>query len=217
MDIVCEFSHLFFPSCRVETLPSIEFNDNIAERIHPATKQPQYLLPDIFRHLKKLRRKRGNRQELFTIGVTMMDIYPNPRWNFVYGEASPEDRIGIYSFARFDPQFPSLSQTGCTNEEQILILRRAVSTYLHEVMHLFGFEHCIYYLCLMNGANGEEELDQSLIYLCPVCLKKMYLTFGQEHFRIMEIYQAILELSKRVGFEKEVKWYENRLKLLNEN
>lgn len=198
----------------METLPSIKFDDNISQRINSQTNQVQYLLPDIFRRLKTMRRKRRNRQELFTVGVTMMDIYPNSRWNFVYGEASPDDRIGIYSFARFDPQFPSLSSNGCTNQEQILILRRAVSTYLHEVMHLFGFEHCIYYLCLMNGANGEEELDQSLIYLCPVCLRKMYVTFGQEHFRIMRLYQGILDLSRRVGFEEEVKWYENRLKLL---
>jgi archaemetzincin len=189
------------------------------KRIHPFTNQPQYLIPSLMAHLKKIQRKRHNRQELFTIVVTMVDIYPSPEWNFVYGEASPDEGIGIYSFARLDPLFPHSSpetlQQPCTKEEQVLILKRAVSTYVHEVMHLFGLKHCIYYLCLMNGTNCESEMDGQLLYLCPVCLKKMYLLFGQQHYDIIKIYQGLLKLSKKVGFEEEAKWYENRLRIIN--
>lgn len=217
LNIISEFARLFFPACRIETLPTVDFDRTMKKRIHPGTNQVQYFVPSILAQLKSMRRKRHDRKELFTVGVTMMDIYPDPAWNFVYGQASPDDGLGIYSFARFDPGFPRLSQNACTTKEQTLILRRAVSTYVHEVMHLFELEHCIYYLCLMNGANGEEEMDQSLIYLCPICLRKMYLIIGQEHFRVMEMYQGILELSRRVGFDEEVKWYENRLQILNTN
>jgi archaemetzincin len=189
------------------------------KRINQYTNRPQYLVPNLIAHLKKLQRKRHNRQELFCIGVTMADIYPNAQWNFVYGSASIDEGIGIYSFARLDPLFPHSSseilQKSCTKEEQILILKRAISTYLHEIMHLFGLEHCIYYLCLMNGANCENEIDGQLLYLCPICLKKMYLLFGKQHYNIIDMYKRLLELSKKVGFQEEADWYENRLKILN--
>ncbi|CAF0816045.1 unnamed protein product [Adineta steineri] len=83
-----------------------------------------------------MQRKRYKREELFSIGVTMVDIYPDPTWNFVYGEALINEGIAIYSFARLDPLFPRTSIESYTNEEQVLILRRAVSTYIYEVMHL---------------------------------------------------------------------------------
>lgn len=189
------------------------------KRINSYTNQEQYMTGGLTDYLKKMQRKRHNCQELFCIGATMADIYPDPRWNFVYGEASVEEGIGIYSFSRFDPLFPhDSSQTlekPCTQAEQVLILKRAVNTYLHEVMHLFGFEHCIYYRCLMNGANCENEMDGQPVYLCPVCLKKMYLLFGKQNYRVMDVYRGLLELSKRVGFEDEAKWYENRLRVMN--
>ncbi len=219
LNIISEFSHLFFPGCQTQIVTPIDFDSEMKKRVNPFTEQTQYLTRNLEAHLKKMQRKRHNHQELFCVGVTMADIYPDSDWNFVYGEASPEDGVGIYSFARFDPLFPHSSpealQKSCTKEEQVLILKRAVSTYVHEVMHLFGLEHCIYYLCLMNGINCESEMDGQLLYLCPVCLKKMYLLFGQQHYDIIKIYQGLLELSKKVGFEEEAKWYENRLRIIN--
>lgn len=217
LNIICQFSHIFFPGCQTEILPSISLNDKMKKRINRQTKQPQYLVSNFIDHLKKMQRKRKNRQELFSVGVTMVDIYPDPDWNFVYGEASVDEGLAVYSFARFDPLFPDSSLKPCTDEEQILILKRAVATYVHEVMHLFGFEHCIYYLCLMNGTNCEEEMDGQLIYLCPICLRKMYSLFQKKDFNIIQMYKNLFELSKKIGFEEEANWYENRLKILNQN
>jgi hypothetical protein len=67
----------------------------------------------------------------------------------------------------------------------------------------------------MNGANCENEMDGQLLYLCPICLKKMYLLFGKEHYHVIEIYRGLLELFEKIGFKEEVSWYENRLKILN--
>ena len=221
LEIICEFFHLFFPGCRIEILTPIDFDSKMGKRVNPYTNQIQYQVPDLMTRLKKVQRKRHNTQELFSVGVTTVDIYPGPRWNFVYGEASVDDGIGVYSFARFDPLFPHSSpeslQTPCTNDERILILKRAVSTFVHEIIHLFGFEHCIYYLCLMNGTNHEVEMDRQLLYLCPICLRKMHLLFGEEQYNVTKMYRGLFELSKKVGFKEEAKWYENRLRMLNAN
>jgi hypothetical protein len=42
----------------------------------------------------------------------------------------------------------------------------------------------------------------------------MYLLFGEQNYKIIEIYQGLLELSKKVGFEEEANWYENRLRII---
>jgi archaemetzincin len=36
------------------------------------------------------------------LGITMVDFIP--QWNFVFGQASLRDRVGVYSFARYAPQ-----------------------------------------------------------------------------------------------------------------
>ena len=33
------------------------------------------------------------------MGITCADIYPGPGWNFVFGEASLRERIGVQSLA----------------------------------------------------------------------------------------------------------------------
>jgi len=214
LELINEFSRIFFPGCVTELLPEIDFDSDMKNRMNSFTGQIQYYVPSLFAHLKRMKRKRRNLKELFCVGVTMTDIYPSPDWNFVYGEASIDDNIGIYSFSRFDPIFPQLSQNPCTEAEKRLIIRRAVTTYIHEVLHLFGFEHCIYYTCLMNGTNHEEEMDRQMLNLCPVCLKKMYLSFGKGNFRIRKMYEDLAALTERVGLDEEATWYENRLKIL---
>ena len=109
-------------------------------RINSYTQRVQYSTSTIISHLKEMkndrRKQNHNCQELFSIGVTMEDIYSESNDNFLYGCASIQDKIGIYSFARLDPSFPNvLENKPCTEEEKILILKRAISIFIHEVMH----------------------------------------------------------------------------------
>ncbi|CAF3383055.1 unnamed protein product [Rotaria socialis] len=221
---ISEFSSHFFPGCRLETLPQIDFTDlpkhsRAGQRIDPYTKKPQYSATLIIDHLKKMKRRqrKNDTEELFCIGVTMADIYPDSSWNFVYGLASTIDGIAIYSFARLDPSFPDIESVGpCTEQERILILKRAISVCVHEIIHLFGLKHCVYYLCLMNGAETEVEMDGQPLYLCPICLRKMYTATGKDRkiFNVVETYHDILDVCQKFHFKDEAAWYENRLNLL---
>lgn len=104
------------------------------------------------------------------IAVTTADLYPGPDWNFVFGYASFDERVGVYSFARFDPGFYGDPHTPGT---PIKILRRALGLLAHEVGHMFGIAHCIHYHCLMNGCNHLDESDAAPLHLCPVCRRKL--------------------------------------------
>lgn len=109
------------------------------------------------------------------LGVTMTDLYPDPSWNFVFGEATLAERVGVYSFARYDPVF---SHEPRGKDYRSLILQRSCKVLAHETAHMFGLQHCIYYECVVNGSNGMEETDGEPQHLCPVCLRKLNHTAG---------------------------------------
>lgn len=87
------------------------------------------------------------------ISVTLEDIYPRDSWNFVFGFASLNNRTGVFSFKRYDPAFQGINDP---DRDQTL-LRNACSVMVHEIGHMFGINHCIYYDCNMNGSNSYEE------------------------------------------------------------
>uniref|UniRef100_A0A2K6TMB1 Archaemetzincin-2 n=1 Tax=Saimiri boliviensis boliviensis TaxID=39432 RepID=A0A2K6TMB1_SAIBB len=50
--------------------------------------------------------KKKKPQDAFCIvGITMIDLYPRESWNFVFGQASLTDGVGIFSFARYGSNF----------------------------------------------------------------------------------------------------------------
>jgi archaemetzincin len=178
----------------------------------------QYRTDGFHNYLLQTRSKRDTKRELLCVAITMADIYPDEAWNFVYGEASPSDGVGVYSFARFDPLFPmspeQLRKESLTEEHRVIILRRCVKTLLHELGHLFGLEHCIYYNCLMNGTNNEKELDQQTLHMCPVCLRKLYSTL---QFDVRHMYETFFNLCGKYGLEEERIWYQKRLDCIRDN
>ena len=54
-----------------------------------------------------------------------------------------------------------------------LWLSRVSRTTSHELGHCFGFDHCVYYACVMQGTCGLAEDGRQPPYLCPVCLAKL--------------------------------------------
>lgn len=54
-----------------------------------------------------------------------------------------------------------------------LYLARICRTASHELGHCFGFEHCVYYACLMQGSASLAEDARQPPYLCPVDLAKL--------------------------------------------
>ena len=107
------------------------------------------------------------------------DLYPDPDWNFVFGLASVIDRTGVFSLHRYGPSPLATAMTPKNAVRSAKRLRtRALKTMTHEVGHMFGLRHCIYYKCLMNGTSGLAETDRTPLEVCPVCLRKIQLATG---------------------------------------
>lgn len=107
------------------------------------------------------------------IALTAEDLWPGQGWNFVFGEASLEDRVGVWSMHRYgDPK--------AGPESRRRILRRTLRVATHETAHMFSVRHCTAYECVMNGANNLDESDRSPLWLCPECLAKILWATDQD-------------------------------------
>jgi archaemetzincin len=139
------------------------------------------------------------------LAITMEDLYPDESWNFVFGQASLRERVGVYSFARYDPAF--YGEKRGKDYEKIL-LRRSCKVLVHETAHMFGILHCIYFSCVLNGSNHLQESDSRPLYLCPVCLRKLQHSTG---FDVAKRYGRLYGFYKKAGFDDEARWTASRL------
>src|SRR5215218_6833454 len=97
---------------------------------------------------------------------TNYDLYPGDTWNYVFGQASLEKRVGVWSLWRLekDDGKPARAE---------LFLDRTLKVAMHETGHMFSMRHCIKYECLMSGTNHLDETDRRPLDTCPECTMKI--------------------------------------------
>jgi len=205
--VLKEYVEMFYGNTlRVQMLDPIDITaEHITTRINPHSKQKQMLVKDVFTVLQR----RLPADAYCLLGITMIDLYPDPEWNFVFGSASIKKRYGVFSFARYNPQFYGEEAKGSTNLQDVL-LKRSCRVCVHEIGHMFGVKHCVYYDCLMSGSNHLDESESKPLHLCPVDLRKFQLVCK---FYPVERYEKMLEFYKRFGdlFADEIKWITSML------
>ncbi len=201
--ILLEFTSAFF-GLPTAALPPLDVSTaRVTRRRNPATHTEQWLTIDVL----NLLRTRLPDDAFALLGVTMTDLYPDPKWNFVFGQASLRDRVGVYSFARYDPKFYGQAVPDAPRT----ILQRSCKVLAHETGHMFGIWHCIWYRCLMNGSNHLNEFDSRPAHLCPVDLRKLQWSVG---FDVRERYRRLLAFYEREGLKDEAGWLRTRMRVI---
>lgn len=129
------------------------------------------------------------------IGCTTYDIFPDPQWNYVFGQASLNNRVGVWSMRRLGnpTEYP-------LTKDKAIVRNLKISS--HETGHMLSLKHCINYDCIMNGSSQIHETDNKPVYFCPECLGKMN-------------YNRNFELQKRFGNLKKF-WTENELTIYHQ-
>jgi archaemetzincin len=197
-----EYAAAYF-SMAVEVLPSADLaSSNLTTRTNRMTRRRQVLTGDILRLLKA----KLPPDAFCLLGITMEDLYPDPSWNFVFGEASLRDRVGVYSFARYDPAFYGDDRGG---DYQEVLLRRSAKVLVHETGHMFGLQHCVFFRCVMDGSNHLQESDSRPMHLCPVCLRKLQRSIG---FDVVKRYEDLSGFYTEAGWTKEASWVSHRVR-----
>ncbi len=191
----------------VERLPALDPEaGDLTTRTNQMTGNQQVLATDVLTWLKR----ELPDDAYCLLGVTMLDLYPEPSWNFVFGMASIRERVGVFSFARYHPGFATPAADRVLGPEQAqLMLRRSCKVLTHETGHMFGLLHCIHYECGMNGSNHLAESDARHIHLCPVCLRKLQHAVG---FDVVGRYAALEAFYREAGLREEADWVRARLK-----
>lgn len=146
------------------------------------------------------------------LAITMEDLYPDPKWNFVFGQASIRDRVGGYSFARYHPEFYGKNRLDEESVERLVLLR-SCKVLAHETGHMFGIKHCVHFHCLMNGSNHLQESDAQPIHLCPVCLRKFSAANPGD---LVQRYRSLQTFAQQVGWQSENDWLKSRLSKLSD-
>lgn len=161
--ITADYLERFF-GVRVRTMKGMPASvvPDVARRLNPNDGHPQLLTTWV---LEELVRRRPP-DALAYIALTPADLYPDESWNFVYGQATLQERVGVWSMWRFgDP--------AASKPEFDRALRRTIVTAVHELGHMLTIEHCVAWECVMNGVNHDEEAEAAPLEPCPSDLAKL--------------------------------------------
>ena len=148
-----------------------------------------------------------------------------------YGKRSVQDRVSIFSLARFDPFFNFNGRIKNLSKEQrykisLILLKRVCSAITREICYMFGMKNCIFMSCCMNGTNV-AEFDNKQIELCPICLRKLITNIranGEDikSYRVKKpliVYNRFVKMRDALEnfsglYENELKWFDARIEFL---
>ncbi|CAD5112557.1 unnamed protein product [Dimorphilus gyrociliatus] len=189
----------------------------IKSRFHKKTKRFQFLIDSCLKEISS----RIPDDALFVIALTMEELYADKRDLFVSGMASGASRSAIFSLKRYDPTLKfctefwhKYEENACRVDERWnLLLKRSCTLLVHEMGHLLGIGHCIYFDCCMNGSGHLEEDIRQSMHLCPVDLRKLKILCGID---VKERYRKLQEFFKEFKFHTEENWITKRLEQLSQ-
>jgi archaemetzincin len=190
LDLLADFTRAHF-QLPVRVLPAIAVDD-IGARTRRHDGRRQMLATGVLDYLRSILPA----DAYCLVGLTAVDLYPEPSWSFVFGMASFRERVGVYSIARYHP--PAGGRDAAS-----WVRSRALKVMAHEIGHMFGMEHCIHYECVMNGSNHLAETDRRPMNLCPVCLRKLFHAVG---FAPGRRYRELARFFAGHGLETEAAW-----------
>lgn len=132
------------------------------------------------------------------IAFTNEDLYPDSSMFFVFGQASLENRVGVWSLFRLDDQ--------ATYDT---FLRRTMKIAAHETGHMFSMRHCTKYECVMSGTNHLGETDRRPVDACPECMAKICWMMKQKP---AERYKRLAAFARLNKLENEAREFESKAK-----
>jgi archaemetzincin len=196
IDRTSEFVGIYFglPVVVREPLP-LSIVPAHARPTHPSWGDEQILTGHV---LNQILKRRFPDNAAVHIAFTHVDLWPGRRWNFVFGEALPDERVAVWSLYRLGE--PSRGERAFRET-----LSRSLKVATHEIGHMFGMGHCIAHPCNMCGANTLEETDRYPLALCPQCVAKLWwLSPSQPRRRFTQL----AAFCEREGLEPARRYFE---------
>ncbi len=170
-------------------------------RVHPQWGDRQILAGHITMHIL---RPALPSDAAALIAFTSSDLYPGVELNYVFGQASLSERVGIWSLYRLGK--PELDERSF---RQTLVRTLKIAT--HETGHMFSIKHCTKYECVMSGTNGLHETDRRPLDACPECMAKICWATQTSP---RERYERLARFCAANGLDAERRFFEASLRAL---
>lgn len=168
-----------------------------ARRRHPEWGDRQILSTFVL----DLLRDRRPADAVAMLALTTADLWPGAGWNFVYGQASLSERVGVWSLYR----------NGDPEKEFPVCLSRTLKTAVHETGHMLGIWHCTAFECGMNGSNHRAESDARPLGFCPACEMKVWWACRLDP---VPRYERLAAFAKAHGLDVEEQFWQASLDAL---
>ncbi len=172
-----------------------------ARRVHPSWGDRQILTTYV---LDKVLKPDLPADAFACIAFTTSDLWPGPGWNFVFGQASLRERVGVWSIYRN-------SDADAGEAAFRLCLIQTLKTAVHETGHMASMLHCTRYECCMCGSNHRAESDRRPLWLCPECVAKVCWAFKADP---IERYQKLAAFCREHGLRTEADFYSRSVRAL---
>jgi archaemetzincin len=203
VDLTAEFMGRYFdrPVKLMEGVP-LSAVPARARRVHPSWGDRQvlatYVLYDVLKPALPA-------DAAAAVALTASDLWPGRGWNFVFGQASLRERVGVWSIYRNGD--PDESESAFR-----LCLLRTIKTATHETGHMFSMLHCTKYECNMCGSNHREESDRRPLALCPECVAKVAWATGAD---LAGRYRSLEDFARARGLDREADDCRRRLEAIS--
>ncbi len=184
INLLSEYLELFF---QLKTVVLEDISSDVVPAPARRYVQSEQLLATYV--LDSVLRKDFPANGIVLMGITELDLYPKPDWNYVFGLASYTNRAGVSSIYR-------LQDEQLTAQNFNLCLSRLLKVSSHEIGHMFRLQHCIHAACAMNGSNGLWETDHSPIRLCSLCQRKLHSSIGYDNLTRLKQLQTYFKRNK---------------------
>ncbi|PCJ61271.1 MAG: hypothetical protein COA79_06740 [Planctomycetota bacterium] len=180
---------------------SLDHVPDYAQRINPNSGMEQLLSTWV---LDKFLKPQLPDDALAMIAFTSIDLWPGKGWNYVFGQASLRERVGVWSIARNgDPNIDEKSYALC--------LSRTLKTATHETGHMLSITHCTAWSCNMAGSNSLEESDRHPLYLCPECVAKVC---WSTRSGLGKRYAELLSFTQKNSLSESTDFYKRAINIL---
>jgi len=157
---VAEFLNAFY-GLPIKTLEHVELPRDLSPEVFRMRGYPKRRQVKTHYILQEIMKPRLPKDAAAMIALTNEDLYPDDSMSFVFGQASFDDRVGVWSLSRLK------------DKDAKLFLTRALKLAAHETGHMFSIRHCTKYECVMSGSNHIGETDRHPLDACPECMAKI--------------------------------------------
>ena len=216
MQLEVKANGIYFRHSQTDSKPRLEKLTGRSKE-HKGDMKHQLCIVDGLRILKQYLPQ----DALCMIALTRYDLYEAKRDLFVAGMAAGNQRVAIFSLHRYNPNLKfsqefwydvSERKRVSASQTKKLELQRGCRLLVHEISHLLGIGHCIYFDCCMNGSGHLQEDFNQPMHFCPIDLRKLQTLVG---FDIHERYRRLLQFYTKHSLTSDKQWVEQRLELIS--